>query len=83
MKGTKIFLKKKKKKKRQYHCDQNKNLSEEGKQKTSEYMINYYLINYYLSDPFTFTPGVCQGCRLSLLLYIAAAGVLATFIDKD
>ena len=45
MKGTKIFLKKKKKRKRQYHCDQNKNLSEEGKQKTSEYMINYYLTN--------------------------------------
>ena len=37
----KIFLKKKKN--CQYHCDWNKNLSEEEKQKKVEYMRNYYL----------------------------------------
>ena len=40
----KIFLKKKKKgKKDQYHCECNKNLSEEKKQKHVECMRNYYL----------------------------------------
>ena len=38
-----LFLKKKKKKKHQYHCDQNKNLYEEEKQKKVEYMRNYYV----------------------------------------
>ena len=38
---TKFFLKKKKKKKSQYHCDHNKNLSKQEREKKVGY--NYYL----------------------------------------
>ena len=37
-------------------------------------------INGFLSDPFTLSRGVRQGCPLSLLLYIIAAEVLASFV---
>ena len=46
MKKIEIFLfkeKKKDEKKPQYHCQCNKSLSEEQKQKLVESMINYYL----------------------------------------
>ena len=43
LKDIKIFLKKKKGKKDQHHCECNKNLSEEKKQKHVECMRNYYL----------------------------------------
>ena len=42
VKSTKIFLQEKKKH-HQYHCERNKNLSEEEKEKEVEYMRNYYL----------------------------------------
>ena len=37
-------------------------------------------INGLLSEPFTLKRGVCQGCPLSVLLYIIAAEILANFI---
>ena len=40
-------------------------------------------INGFLSDPFTLTREVCQGCLFSMLLYITAAEVLATFINVN
>ena len=40
-------------------------------------------INGLLSDPFTLSRGVCQGCPLSMLLYIIAAEVLANFVIAD
>ena len=40
-------------------------------------------INGLLSDLFTLIRGVCQGCLLSMLLYIITAEVLANSFDKD
>ena len=40
-------------------------------------------INGLLSDPFTLTREVCQGCLFSMLLYIIAAEVLASFINAN
>ena len=40
-------------------------------------------INGFLSDPFTLTRGVFQGCLFSILLYIIAAEVLASFINAN
>ena len=40
-------------------------------------------INGLLSDPFTLTQEVCQGCLFSMLLYIIAAEVLASFINAN
>ena len=40
-------------------------------------------INGLLSDPFTLMRVVCQGCPISMLLYIIVAEVLANFIIAD
>ena len=40
-------------------------------------------INGLLSDPFTLSRGVRQGCPLSMLLYVIAAEVLASFAIVD
>ena len=40
-------------------------------------------INAFLSDPFTLTQEVCQECLFSMLLYIIAAEVLASFINAN
>ena len=40
-------------------------------------------INGLLSDPFTLMQEVCQGCLFSMLLYIIAAEVLASFINAN
>ena len=40
-------------------------------------------INGLLSDPFTLTREVSQGCLFSMLLYIIAAEVLASFINGN
>ena len=40
-------------------------------------------INGLLSDPFTLMQEVCQGCLFSMLLYIIAAEVLASFINVN
>ena len=40
-------------------------------------------INGLLSDPFTFMQEVCQGCLFSMLLYMIAAEVLASFINPN
>ena len=40
-------------------------------------------INGLLFDPFNFTREVWQGCLFSLLLYITAAEVLASFINAN
>ena len=40
-------------------------------------------INGLLSGPLTFTREVCQGCLLSMLLYIIADEVLASFINVN
>ena len=40
-------------------------------------------INGLLSDPFTLTREVFQGCLFSMLLYITAAEVLASFINVN
>ena len=40
-------------------------------------------INRLLSDPFTLTQDIWQGCLFSLLLYIIAAEVFATFINAN
>ena len=40
-------------------------------------------INGLLSDPLTFTRDVCQGCVLSMLLYIIVNEVLPSFINVN
>ena len=40
-------------------------------------------INGLLFDPFTLSRGVRQGCPLSMLLYVNAAEVLASFVIVD
>ena len=40
-------------------------------------------INGLVSDAFTLMREVCQGCPLSVLLYIFVAKVLANFTDAD
>ena len=40
-------------------------------------------INSLLSDPFTLSREVCQGCLFSMLLYIIAAEVFASFINAN
>ena len=40
-------------------------------------------INGLLPDPFALTEGVCQGRLLSMLLYIIAPEVLASFINAN
>ena len=40
-------------------------------------------INGLLSDPFTLTQEVSQGCLFSMLLYIIAAELLASFISAN
>ena len=40
-------------------------------------------ISGILSDPFILTQEICQGCLFSMLLYIIAAELLASFINTN